>query len=262
MMRDVWRNERGGAALMTVFLVGVAFMAAMLMFYFYSVYTEKRQSQNIADAVALAAADVLRHDYQERMMDDVSDTLDEFFELVEERLGPSDTPTPSPTNTPTVSPSGTPTPTPAPTPTPPPRLTRAEIIRLLIVSEALEAKLVNRSFDLEDDWLLVVLEPYFASDYTASKNGDRLYDTFNHSASRIEAAAKRVIDMNKGRRDGTEIAFPVEGKPQMHITAVKEIKFTGMIDLRDELHSKSASSIDSDRFNIDVSRKPVKYIRF
>jgi hypothetical protein len=126
----------------------------------------------------------------------------------------------------------------------------------------LENKLINGTFDPEEDWLLVVLEDYFASDYTAAKNGDRLYDTFNHSAGRIEAAAKRVIDMNNGRRDGTEISFPADRKPLLHVTAVKEIKLEGMINVSDDLPSKSASGIDSDRFAIDVSSKPVKFIRF
>lgn len=250
MKKAVWANERGSAALLTVFLLGLAFVAAMLLYYFYSVYIEKRQSQNIADAVALASADVLRDAYRERIISDVTASVRELWETVQAIYDAQpDPPSPVEGEAPPAIP-------------PPPKKTKEEILRELIADPVLENKLAGGSFNAGEDWLLVVLEAYFAGDYTASRNGDRLYDTFNHAAPRIEAAAKRVIDKNGGRREGTEIAFPVEGKPLLHVKAVNEFAFGGLLHITDELPSRSASSIDSSRFGIDVSGKPVRKIMF
>lgn len=248
-------NERGSVALFTVFLLGLSFVAAVVLFYLFSVHTEKRQSQNIADAVALAAADVLGDAFKQEMMESVSDNL----LLLDEELGQSEEEEqPEPSDAPP--PSGEPEGGGEPEETPPPK-TKEDRLRELLTSSELAAKLIGGTFDLEKDWLLVVEEPFFAEDYTAERNGERLYEAFLHNAGDIEAAAKQLIDKNKGERSGTVISFPMDGEPSLQVEAFNKVQFEAVVHVEDVLGARSASSVSSSHFDIDVSMKTVKEIR-
>ncbi|GLX68724.1 pilus assembly protein TadG-related protein [Paenibacillus glycanilyticus] len=247
-------NERGSIALFTVFLLGVSFVAAIVLFYVFSVHTEKRQSQNIADAVALAAADVLGDAFTQEMMDSVAENL----LLLNDEIDSSEEEEPEPSDAPPLS--ATPDSSEEEEPTDPPK-SKEDKLRELLDSTVLVTKLMNGTFDLEKDWILVVEEPYFADDYTARKNGDRLYDAFLHNAGDIEAVARQMVDRNKGERSGTVISFPMDGEPALQVDAFNKVQFEAVVHVEDVLGARSASSVSSSHFNIDVSMKTVKEIR-
>jgi len=246
----IWQNERGSTAIFTVFLLGIVFVASIFLFYIYSVYIEKRQSQNLADGVALAAVDVLRTEFKQDMQDSVSENVTLLWQKVQELYDAQ----PDPPETDEDEEGG------HQPPPPPPKKTKEEILRELISDQALADKLVDNSFRVADDWLLVVNEAYFASHYTAERNGDRLYDAYLQNASRIEAAVKGVVDRNNGERDGTVISFPIDGQPLLHAEAVNKVVYETLIQVDEELAARSAGSIGSSHFAIDVSRKPVRKI--
>lgn len=244
----IWRNERGSTAIFTVFLLGIVFVASIFLFYFFNVYVEKRQSQNLADGVALAAVDVLRTEFKKDMQDSVSENVALLWQTVRAIYDAQpDPPVPDEDVDP-------------PPPPPPPKKTMEEILRELISNQELADKLVSGSFRLADDWLLVVNESYFARHYTAERNGDRLYDAYVQNASLIEVAVKGVVDRNNGERAGTVISFPIDGEPLLYAEAVNRVVYEAVIALDEELAARSAGSIGSRHFPIDVSRKPVRRI--
>jgi|GEM_PF-1693004 len=248
LTESIWRNERGSTAIFTVFLLGIVFVASIFLFYFFSVYVEKRQSQNIADGVALAAVDVLRTEFKKDMQDSVSENVALLRQRVQELYDAQpDPPEPDEDEE-------------GESPPPPPKKTREEILRELISGQELADKLVSGRFRLADDWLLVVKETYFASQYTADRNGDRLYDAYVQNAGLIEAAVRGVVDRNGGEREGTVISFPIDGKPLLYAEAVNKVVFESVVAVDEELAARSAGSIGSSHFAIDVSRKPVRKI--
>ena len=225
-------------AIVTLFTLSVVILGSVFLYYFFTVFIEKRQAQNIADASALAAAQALRDTFEEEMRKKTEETLNRFlnheipleYSLLNE--------------------------------TPPPDFEefKKQYIDEKIETAELASKLINGTYIHDDDWLLIVKEPYFRDDYNAEKNGETLYDAFVRNAAVIRDAAKRAIELNHGKPEG-KITFPDEGKPKLLMEAVRMIEIDN-IGLKQELAASAAAGIGSGEFDIDVRGKTPRTIQW
>ena len=231
-------NEKGSMSIVTLFTLSVVIIGSVFLFYFFTVFIEKRQAQNIADASSLAAAQVLRDKFEEAMKKKAEETLDRFLnrEIPTEYALLAETPLPDYEEF------------------------KKQYIEEKIGTVELASRLIHGSFIHDDDWLLIVKEPYFRGEYTAEKNGETLYDAFVRNAAVIGDAAKRVIELNHGKAEG-KITFPDEGKPKLKMEAVRIIEIDN-IGLKRELAAVAAAGIGSKAFDIDVRGKTPRTIQW
>ena len=229
-------NEKGSMSILTVFTLAAVIMGSVYLFYFFTAFIEKRQAQNIADASSLAAVQVLRDKFEEEMEKKTFDTLDEFLnaEIPDEYDKLTDEPPPDFEQF------------------------KNDYIDDKIQTAELAGKLKSGTYDHDEDWLLIVKEPYFRHEYTASKNGEILYEAFLRYSAEIGDAARTAAILNHGKSEG-KITFPDEGKPKLLTEAARIIKIGG-IGLEQEMKAAAASGIGSSQFDIDVGSKSPRTI--
>ncbi|WJH34640.1 hypothetical protein N6H14_33635 [Paenibacillus sp. CC-CFT747] len=265
-------NEKGSMSILSLFTVIGVVAGSVWMLYFFMGFIEKRQSQNIADAAALAASQELRDRYEDAMKDKVVRVSDAFkkdiLELVEDLLKKAAEPSPSPSGEPGPSPAEpTPEPTPAPSPSPtlnPGQLKkdRKELFLKLAteagVGRALAEKLYD-GLDKDKDWLMVVTDEYFKNldvdGFTADLNGSLLCDTYRQNSGMIKNAVSTIVQMNGGSLEEASITFPNEQEPKMFVKAGREMNITN-ISFKKNITSLAAGGLGSKKFDIDVSKCP------
>lgn len=229
-VRECLSDERGSMSLVTVFTLAVVLIGSVFLFYFFTVYIEKRQAQNIADAASLVAAQTLSDKYEEQMQHKAEEAWTDFKTMLEEELAlmPEDE-----------------------------KSSIEEIAADKYLQKEVLLPFLNgtKQFDRKEDWLLIVQEPYFQENgFSARQNGDMLYDTYRQHASVIQAAVRTTIALNHGKETG-ELTFPIDRKPKLILEAAAVINID-KIDLEKDIRAAAASSIGSKNMEIDVSTKP------
>lgn len=253
-------DQKGNITLVALFtLVGFVFIS-MAMLYFFSTHIVRRQSQNVTDSAALAAAQILRNNYEEAMQDEASRELDKALQEAADRIQEwlrDNSPTPPPASAPAPTGSDLSPATPAPSPPDPPNL--GEMLAEMGVSrEVIALVYPTYTFRKEDDYLSVVKDPYFA--FTAKRNGAILYDSYLSSAGEIQSAAKDIIVRNHGTGgDEGEIRFPVDNEPKLSLTAGAELKIE-KIRVDEKVYSHAGAGINSKDFPIAMSNQVPRQI--
>ncbi|MGN7454054.1 pilus assembly protein TadG-related protein [Paenibacillus pasadenensis] len=247
------RDERGGMSLLGIGMMAMFILLAIYLFYFYTVFIEKRQAQNVADAAALAAVETIKELYEEALEQEAGVQARKLHEGEQEaRRTPEPTPTPVPTPTPS-SPAGelpdaTATPTPSALPS-----ERGEFDDERLYDEIVEEERFRDAGWLSDNWMRIVRERYFADSFTATRNGDLLYDTVKRQSGRISAAARETARRNEGLPNGG-LEFPYERKPKFLLESGRTITLE-TIGIRSDLTAKAAAALGSKEIPIDVSSK-------
>jgi hypothetical protein len=86
-MKRYLNNERGAGMLLIIVGMLIASIFISFMFFdFFNVFISKRISQTSADAAVLAAAKEAREVYDDRMLDELDEELEDLRELFEEEL--------------------------------------------------------------------------------------------------------------------------------------------------------------------------------
>lgn len=254
------RNERGSMSLLGIGMVAMFIVLAIYLFYFYTVFIEKRQAQNVADAASLAAVETIKDVYEKALEGRAFQEAERLYDgEMDARRTPSPTPTPTPTPTPS-NPAGLPgatvTPTPTPTPTPKPSAPPSQR-RLFadkkLYDEIVEDRMHRRSGWMEDNWMRIVKERFFADEFTASRNGELLYDTIKHESGLIGGAAKETARRNEGVAGGS-LLFPSEGKPKFLLESGRTLTIDA-IGIREDIPALAAAGLNSKSIPIDVSGK-------
>jgi len=231
-------NEKGSMSIVTLCTLALVIAGSIYMFYFFAVYIEKRQAQNIADAASLAAVQVLRDKFEEAMKKKTGETVEQFLAELSseyEAIDPEEG-------------------------RPPFEEFKKSYINDHLQSDELKRKLIADSYDNDDDWPLVVKEKHFADLFTARKNGDMLYDAYNQNAGLIQAAAQDAIELNHGKPSG-KITFPDEKKPKLLLEASRTIRIDA-IGLEKEIVTVAAAGVGSKHFDLDGSGKTPRDIRW
>ncbi|RXT07825.1 pilus assembly protein TadG-related protein [Ammoniphilus sp. CFH 90114] len=223
----MFSNERGSIAILALYTVLAVIAGTMIISHFFGVYVVKRQSQNVADSASLAAVQVLKQKYEEEMKDKVDYVLHEFWVDIDLEIA-------------TCLASGV-----------LPCLTKEELVEQRIQDARLRQMLLDPTSEVE--WLLVVTEPYFSGEFTAQKNGDRLYDVCRREASAIRAAALDLSVRNEGSSQLT-LTFPVDGEPKVQVKGHKTINIDQIVTFSEDIPSYSAAGLQTS-FDIDVSHK-------
>lgn len=240
------KNERGSMSLLAVGILALVIIVSVYLFYFFSVFIEKRQAQNIADAASLTAVQTIREEYEEAMQDKAENEIQAFLLEYSELLKPAvpDTEEESPLpETGSEAEGGSVVP-------PEPALKLED----LIGSSELRRLIKDETFDEEEHWLLVAKEGYFADQFTARKNGELLYDVIRRESGKVEAAAREAIAANNGKAGGS-LTFPVEGEPKFLLKATRTMKLDS-IGFEKDIITGAAAGISSKEVPIDVSGKP------
>ncbi|WP_194843262.1 pilus assembly protein TadG-related protein [Paenibacillus sp. B01] len=251
------RDERGGMSLLGIGMMAMFILLAIYLFYFYTVFIEKRQAQNVADAAALAAVETIKELYEEALEQEAGAQARKLHEGEQEaRRTPEPTPTSVPTPTPSSPAGGLPdataTPTSTPTPSAPPS-ERGEFDDERLYDEIVEEERFRDADWLSDNWMRIVRERYFADSFTATRNGDLLYDTVKRHSGRISAAARETARRNEGLPNGG-LEFPYERKPKFLLESGRTITLE-TIGIRSDLTAKAAAALGSKEIPIDVSSK-------
>jgi hypothetical protein len=231
-------NQKGSMSIVTLFTLAMVIIGSVFLFYFFTAFVEKRQAQNIADASALAAAQVLRDKFEEAMMKKTDETMNRFLDTTIPSEYAKLTEDPKPEFD---------------------EFTQ-RFIDTNIRTDELKQKLLSKSYRNDEDWLLVVKEPYFQSEYGAQQNGDTLYQAFVQNGQWIEDAARTAAELNHGKPTGT-ITFPDEGKPKLLVEAARTIRIDN-IGLEKDITTVAAAGVDSKDFEIDVSGKTPREVRW
>lgn len=232
------RSEKGSMSIVTLFTLAMVIVGSIFLFYFFTAYIEKRQSQNIADAASLAAAQELRDKFEQEMKRKTGETIGDFMTELDSAYNAI-----------------------VPVETRPPYDDfKKTYIGDHLRTEELKQKLAAGTFDNDEDWLLVVKEPYFQSKFTAQANGDLLYDAFNQNAAAIRAAAEYAIALNRGKPTG-KITFPDEQKPKLLLEATRTVRID-TVGVDKEINSVASAGVSSASFDIDVSGKTPREIQW
>lgn len=243
------KNERGSMSLLAIGTLALVIIVSVYLFYFFTVFIEKRQAQNIADAASLTAVQTIREEYEEAMQDKVENEIQTFLLEYSDLLKPAvpdteeESPLPENGSEAEGGPSGSVIP-------PEPALKLED----LIGSSELRRLIEDETFDEEEHWLLVAKESYFADQFTARKNGELLYDVIRREAGKVEAAAREAIAANNGKTGGS-LTFPVEGEPKFLLKATRTMKLDS-IGFEKDIITGAAAGISSKEVPIDVSGKP------
>ncbi len=237
-MKKYLRNEKGSMSIVALFTLAAVIIGSVFLFYFFTAFVEKRQAQNIADAAALAAAQVLRDKFEEAMKNKTEETLNRFLNatLPSEYDKLSEDPKPEFEDF------------------------RKKFIDANIRSEELKQKLLSETYRNDEDWPLVVKEPFFQSEYDAQQNGDILYQAFVQNGPAIGDAARTAIELNHGKPTGI-ITFPDEGKPKLLVEAARTVRIDN-IGLEKDISTVAAAGVSSKEFDIDVGSKTPRSIRW
>lgn len=236
-------------SLLAIGTLALVIIVSVYLFYFFTVFIEKRQAQNIADAASLTAVQTIREEYEEAMQDKAENEIQAFHLEYSELLNPAvpdteeETPLPESGSEDEGGPSGSVIP-------PIPALKLED----LIDSPELRRLIKDGTFDREEHWLLVAKESYFADQYTARKNGELLYDVIRREAGQVEAAAREAVAANNGKAGGS-LTFPVEGEPKFLLKATRTMKLES-IGFEKDIITGAAAGISSKEVPIDVSGKP------
>jgi hypothetical protein len=242
----MFRKEEGNVTIFGLFLVMAAIVGFVYLTYFYGGFIVRRQAQNAVDSAALAAAIELRNRFEENMAKKADESAVGLIDEVEEEVRQCEMSRDEDD---------------------PPCPTEEDLIREKISDAALEQKLVawqqgsSGAFDAEKDWLLVVTEKYFASDYTAEKNGDVLYDTYLQFSNEIKNAALEAAAKNDGKAD-VKIQFPVDQVPKLTVRGAKTYDLDALLSGSSvDVPALAATGVSDDLFPIDVSGKVPATIR-
>ncbi len=226
--RERMNNERGSMSLLTIATLAFVILGSAFMFYYFTVFIEKRQAQNIADAASLTAIQEVKKQYELGMEERAEDTIEEYLKDIKERAGGG---------------------------------SLDDLIKKDIETPELKKVLLDDDYDIEKDWPLVVKEPHFAEDFTASENGDLLYDRIVQYSNQISAAASQAIDANGGNTAEGSLTFPVEREPKFKLTAARTLQLD-QLGLQENIMAASAAGIGSKDIPIDVSTKTPIVIRW
>ncbi len=229
--RERMHNERGSMSILTIATLAFVILGSAFMFYYFTVFIEKRQAQNIADAASLTAIQEVKKQYELGLEERADETLKEYLKNAKEQAG--------------AEAGGA----------------LDDLIKKDIETPELEKVLLDDDYDSEKDWPLVVKEPHFAEDFTASKNGDLLYERIVQYSSQISAAASAAIDANGGDTSEGSMTFPVEREPKFKLTAARTLNLDS-IGLQENIMAASAAGIGSKDIPIDVSTKTPIVIRW
>lgn len=242
------KNERGSMSLLAIGTLALVIIVSVYLFYFFTVFIEKRQAQNIADAASLTAVQTIREEYEEAMQDKAENEIEAFLLEYSELLKPAvpDTEGESPLPESGSDTEGGPTGSIIP---PVPALKLED----LIDSPELRSLIANETFDKKEHWLLVAKESYFEDEFTARKNGELLYDVIRREAGQVEAAAREAVAANNGKAGGS-LTFPVEGEPKFLLKATRTMKLDS-IGFEKDILTGAAAGISSKEVPIDVSGK-------
>ncbi|WP_068777493.1 hypothetical protein [Paenibacillus sp. FJAT-26967] len=228
------RNETGSTSILTVFTLGAVIIGSVCMFYYFTVFIEKRQAQNIADTGAIAAVQTLRDEFQKKMEDASEESMSNLLEKIDkyiESFPEEDRPT------------------------------FEEAVENFLGSGELTEIVKSHAFKAKDHWLLVVKHTHFASDYTAEKNGDKLMDAYLQNSELIKYAAVTAIEQNKGNSLVGEIEFPFENEsgepPKLLLKAARTLKIDGL-SFEKDLDAAAAANVSSKDFDITVRAAPAR----
>ncbi|WP_411347831.1 pilus assembly protein TadG-related protein [Paenibacillus sp. WLX2291] len=234
IFRERMNNERGGMSILTIATLAFVILGSAFMFYYFTVFIEKRQAQNIADAASLTAVQEVKKQYELGLEQRADETISDYLEDLQKRQEAPD--------------DGE-------------GLTLEEMIKDDIQTPELEEMLIGEQFDAQRDWPLVVKEPHFAEDFTASKNGDLLYERMVQYSNQISAAASLAIQTNGGNTSEGSLTFPVEREPKFKLTAARTLNLQN-IGIEEDIMAASAAGIGSKDIPIDVSSKTPIVIRW
>ncbi|MGO4545950.1 pilus assembly protein TadG-related protein [Paenibacillus sp. 2TAB23] len=245
------KNERGSMSLLAIGTLALVIIVSVYLFYFFTVFIEKRQAQNIADAASLTAVQTIREEYEEAMQDKAERELQQFLLEYDELLNPpasvpdteEEASTPENGSEPGDGEAGSDIPT-LPT------------IKLEDLIDSLELRrlIKDGGFDKEEHWPLVAKESYFSDQFTARKNGDLLYDVIRRESGKVESVAREAVTANKGKAGGS-LTFPVEGEPKFLLKATRTMKLDS-VGFEKDIITGAAAGISSKEVPIDVSGKP------
>lgn len=266
-------NEQGGMSILTVSTLAFVIVGSVFLFYYFTVFIEKRQAQNVADAASLTAVQEVKKQYELAMQEKAEQTIQDYLEKLDEESSESGSSGSSSSssnhsnssggghyegnagghtngsgstgsNSDSGSGSGGDQ-----------ESDREEQIKEDIDTKKLEDILIDNEFDVTTDWMLVVKEPYFEEEFTATQNGDLLYDRIRQYANQIGAAARQAIDSNGGDTSEGSLTFPVEGEPKFKLAAARTLKLE-KLGIEEDIFAASAAGIGSKDVPIDVSTKP------
>ncbi|MFC4779543.1 pilus assembly protein TadG-related protein [Paenibacillus sp. GCM10023252] len=225
----VIRNERGSMSLLAIGTLALVIVLSVYLFYFFTVFIEKRQAQNIADAASLTAVQKIKDEYEEAMQDKAEDEVLQFRLKYIGLLEPAIPGIPLLPVNPSI-----------------------KLEDLIEDSELLQL-IKDDEFDKREHWQLLTKEPFFADQFTPRKNGDLLYDVIRQESRKIEAAAREAVAANNGKAGGS-LTFPVEGEPKFLLRATRTMELPS-INLQKDIVTSAAAGISSKSLPIDVSGK-------
>lgn len=235
-------NEQGGMSILTVSTLAFVIIGSVFLFYYFTVFIEKRQAQNVADAASLTAVQEVKKQYELAMQEKADQVVQDYLDKLDE-----DTSENSASDSNVASDSGKEGGDSG--------ADHEEQIKKDIDTKKLEDLLIDQQFNAEQDWMLVIKEPYFEDEFTATKNGDLLYDRMRQYANQIGASAKQAIDSNGGNTGEGSLTFPVEGEPKFKLSAARTLKLQNL-GIEEDIFAASAAGIGSKDVPIDVSTKP------